>query len=121
MFSIFESIHQVVIADPIACMYCMECTKVAKEIDQPGLVFVGVKPGRFIFTIEVFFCYVCLVMYEVCFCLVVALPLYCSLDIVCPQAIGQLKPQDILLAAFEVLQQKLDMVMNETSGVPSDM
>jgi hypothetical protein len=31
------------------------------------------------------------------------------------QAIGQLKPEDILFAAFDVLQKKLDMLLEETA------
>jgi hypothetical protein len=49
----FTPARQLAIDSPLKCVYCNECTREAKEMGAPNLVFVGVQPGRFIFNIEV--------------------------------------------------------------------
>jgi DNA-directed RNA polymerase II subunit RPB3 len=47
-----EESKRVEIEDATRCMYCNECKKKADDFGKPDLVTIGMKPERYIFTVE---------------------------------------------------------------------
>lgn len=52
VFTYNASTDQVVVERATDCTYCEECTLKAESFGVPDLVSVGVKPGRYIFSVE---------------------------------------------------------------------
>jgi len=53
VFKVDTQLRQVVVDDPLKCMYCMCCTKkVKEEFEIPAMLSVSPIPQKFVFTVE---------------------------------------------------------------------
>eukprot|EP01091_Cochliopodium_minus_P019193 TRINITY_DN799_c0_g1_i1.p1 TRINITY_DN799_c0_g1~~TRINITY_DN799_c0_g1_i1.p1 ORF type:complete len:286 (+),score=76.92 TRINITY_DN799_c0_g1_i1:89-946(+) len=52
VYSFDEDQEKIDIEDPKLCIFCQECTKLAKKLDKADLIKITSKPERFYFTVE---------------------------------------------------------------------
>ena len=52
VYSYDEEQDKIDIEDPKLCIFCQECTKLAKKIEREDLIKISYKPDKFYFTVE---------------------------------------------------------------------
>ncbi|KAK1948557.1 DNA-directed RNA polymerases II [Phytophthora citrophthora] len=120
VFETDENYEQFTVGDAMRCMYCDECVKLADSFkDNPeddSAVSIRMREDKFIFSVEVSssvgFFYNAVGMFFTFFVLFLLHS--------CSQTTGQLKPEEVVICALDLIREKLSSLKHQCLELSQD-